>query len=299
MDKLAAMQCFDQVAASGSFSAAARQLGRSKAAVSRLVGELEAELGVQLLVRTTRQVRLTEAGLGYRERCRQLLADLADLESRVRRDDAALDGLLRITAPRTFAELHLAPFVQHFRDRHPGLVLELVLSDAYVDLVQEATDVAIRVGALEDSTLVARRLAVTRVVCCAAPAYFARHGRPQRVQELQDHVLIADTNIRQPGQWRFAGGETLRVQGRVQVNSALFVRELLLQGHGIGMVPEFVIAAALADARLEALPFVYEPRELGVYALYPRRRHLSTRLRALVDALVDWFAAGLQVPRAP
>ncbi|MCP5201055.1 MAG: LysR family transcriptional regulator [Gammaproteobacteria bacterium] len=298
MDKFAAMACFERVAACGGFSAAARELGRSKAAVSRLVAELEAALGVQLLVRTTRQVRLTEAGQVYRERCRQLLADLADLEGRVRREDAALEGLLRVTAPRSFAELYLAPFAAHFMTRHPGLVLDLALSDDYVDLVQEATDVAIRVGALEDSSLVARRLAVTRVVCCGAPAYFARCGRPRRVQDLQAHVLVADANIRQGGQWRFAGGRGIRVRGRVQVNSALFVRELLLEGAGIGLVPEFAVAAALTSGQLEALPFVYEPRELGVYALYPHRRHLATRLRVLVDALVAWFEGGLEARRA-
>lgn len=294
MDKFNAMRCFERVADLGSFSVAARQLGRSKATVSKLVAELEGALGVQLLVRSTRHVRLTEAGREYHERCRQLLADLDDLESRVRREDAELAGVLRIAAPRTFTELYLASFVGRFVAQHPALRVEFTLTDGFVDLVGDTCDVAVRVGTLDDSSLVARRLAVSRVVCCAAPDYLARQGTPSTVQALAEHALIADTNIRPAGVWRFAGGHSLRVQGHVAANSALFVRELLLQGSGIGLVPAFVVGAELAAGRLQELPFVYEPRRIGVYAVYPQRRHLSTRVRTLVDALVAWFAPGLE-----
>lgn len=293
MDKLLAMRCFSAVAELGSFSAAARRLGRSKASVSRQVAELEASLDAQLLLRTTRRVNLTETGHACLVRCRELLTALDDLENAVRGREAALGGMLRVAGPHTFAELHLSGAIDAFMRLHPALEIELSLTDGYVDLVRDACDVAIRIGALEDSSLVARRLATSRILCCAAPGYLGEHGRPETPAALAAHVLVVDTNFRQAS-WRFVvdgRSEMVRARGRLQVNSAAFVREQLLAGAGVGLVPEFVVANALARGELVALPFVCEPRELGIHAVYPQRRHLARRVRAFVDFLVGWFAA--------
>ncbi|MEQ8231663.1 MAG: LysR family transcriptional regulator, partial [Gammaproteobacteria bacterium] len=294
MDKLHALRCFAGVAELGSFSAAARRLGCSKASVSRQVAELEADLDAQLLLRTTRRVSLTDAGHACLARTRELLGALDELENSVRGRESALGGVLRVAGPQTFAELHLSAALDAFMRAHPSLAVELSLTDGYVDLVQDACDVAIRIGTLADSTLVARRLATSRILCCAAPDYLAQNGTPVTPGELGSHALIVDSNFRNVASWRFRVGdhsELVRVRGRLQVNSAMFVRAQLVAGAGIGLVPEFVVADALAGGALAVLPLTPEPPTIGVHAVYPRRRHLARRVRVFVDFLAAWFAA--------
>ena len=296
MNKISAMQSFVQVAEQASFSAAARVLGRSKASVSKQVSELEASLGRQLLLRTTRHVRLTDAGQTYHTRCRQLLADLEDMESQAQISEASLTGSLRVAGPTTFSELYLAPAMREFMHRHPALQVELVLTDEFVDLLQHQYDLAIRISLLEDSTLIAKRLATSSIVCCASPTYLAEHGTPQDPQALGLHEIIVDTNIRNPTNWRFVVGGIVhaqRVQGRLQVNSTVLVRNLVLAGAGIALIPEFAVLDALSDGRLVRLPLECEIQDLGIYAVYPQRRHLSNRVRVFVDFLFGWFADGL------
>jgi len=298
MNKITAMQSFVCVAEYGSFAAAARKLGRSKASVSKQVAELEANLGAQLLLRTTRRVSVTEVGQTYHSRCQQLLDDLDDLENLVQQNEQSLTGKLRVAGPNTFADLYLAPALQEFMRRHRAIKLELTLTDDFVDLVHNRYDLAIRIGALEDSSLIARRLGTSAIVCCAAPAYLADRGTPLTPNDLSTHELIIDSNIRNPANWRFLVAGTvqaIRAHGRVQVNSALLVRNLLLAGAGIALIPEFVVHDALADGRLVQLPFEYESPYLGLYAVYPQRRHVSNRVRVFVDFLVEWFANGLEV----
>lgn len=292
MDRLAAMRTFAKVADSGGFSAAARALGCAKAVVSRQVAQLEAALGVQLLVRTTRQVRLTESGRRYYERCAQLLADLDDLDASVQQHETAPRGLLRVAAPQTFSELHLAGAVFEFTRRYPDLRLELVLTDRVVDLVEQGFDVAVRIGELPDSSLLARRLASVGVITCAAPAYLARHGTPASPDDLSGHALVQDTNARLPGIWRFlrdGAPVNVRVTGQVQVNSALMVRELVLRGAGIGVSPAFVVDEDLAAGRLVRLLADYAGPTIGVYAVYPPTRHVPRRVRVFVDFLAEHF----------
>ncbi len=292
MDKLGAMRAFARVAESGSFSSAARLLGRSKAVVSKQIASLEAALGVQLLARTTRQVRLTEVGRSYFERCVQVLAELDDLESNVQQSQSSPRGVLRVTGPQTFAELHLSDAVREFLLRYPELKMELVLTDRIVDLVDDGFDVAIRVGQLEDSSLLARRLTASSVVTCAAPAYLARRGVPRSPEQLIDHDLVLDSNVRQPGTWRFRRGTrtvNVRVSGRLQVNSAVMVRHLLVGGAGIGLCPEFVVRDDLEAGRLVPLLAQFSGYDLGVYAVYPHTRHVPSRVRVFVDFLADYL----------
>ncbi|MEQ8661910.1 MAG: LysR family transcriptional regulator [Gammaproteobacteria bacterium] len=295
MDRLFALRCFATVAELGGFSAAARRLGRSKASISRQVAELEASLDAQLLLRTTRRVSLTETGAVCLAQARELLASLDELENSVRGRESALGGVLRVAGPQTFAEVHLAPALEVFMRAHPALTVELSLTDGYVDLVQDACDVAIRIGTLADSSLVARRLATSRILCCVAPAYLARHGAPATPADLAAHALVVDTNFRQRSSWRFrvdGRSELVRVRGRLQVNSAVFVRAQLVAGAGIGLVPEFIGTDALAAGELVTLPFTCEPPTIGIHVVYPRRRHLAQRVRVFVDFLAAWFAGG-------
>ena len=293
MDKLNAMRAFAKVAESGSFSSAARLLGRSKAVVSKQVAMLESALSVQLLVRTTRQVRLTEVGRSYFERCVLVLAELDELESNVQQSQSSPRGVLRVAGPQTFAELHLSAAIREFLLRYPDLKVELVLTDRVVDLVDHAFDVAIRVGQLEDSSLLARRLAMSSIVTCASPAYLARRGVPRTPEQLPTHDLVIDANLRQPGTWRFRRGArtvNVRVSGRLQVNSAVMVRHFLVSGAGIGLCPEFVVRDDLEAGRLVPLLAEFSGYDLGVYAVYPHTRHVPSRVRVFVDFLVDYLA---------
>ena len=293
MDKLSAMRAFAKVAESGSFSTAARLLGRSKAVVSKQVAMLEGALSVQLLVRTTRQVRLTEVGRSYHERCVQVLAELDELESNVQQSQSSPRGVLRVAGPQTFAELHLSAAIREFLRRYPELKVELVLTDRVVDLVDHAFDVAIRVGQLEDSSLLARRLASSSIVTCASPAYLARRGVPRTPEQLSEHDLVIDANLRQPGTWRFRRGTrtvNVRVSGRLQVNSAVMVRHFLVSGAGIGLCPEFVVRDDLEAGRLVPLLAEFSGYDLGVYAVYPHTRHVPSRVRVFVDFLADYLA---------
>ena len=293
MDKLNAMRAFAKVAESGSFSSAARLLGRSKAVVSKQVAMLEGALSVQLLVRTTRQVRLTEVGRSYFERCVLVLAELDDLESNVQQSQSSPRGVLRVAGPQTFAELHLSAAIREFLLRYPELKVELVLTDQLVDLVDHAFDVAIRVGQLEDSSLLARRLASSSIVTCASPAYLARRGVPRTPEQLSSHDLVIDANLRQPGTWRFRRGTrtvNVRVSGRLQVNSAVMVRHFLVSGAGIGLCPEFVVRDDLEAGRLVPLLAEFSGYDLGIYAVYPHTRHVPSRVRVFVDFLADYLA---------
>lgn len=293
MDKLSAMRAFAKVAESGSFSTAARLLGRSKAVVSKQVAMLEGALSVQLLVRTTRQVRLSEVGRSYHERCVQVLAELDELESNVQQSQSSPRGVLRVAGPQTFAELHLSAAIREFLRRYPELKVELVLTDRVVDLVDHAFDVAIRVGQLEHSSLLARRLASSSIVTCASPAYLARRGVPRTPEQLSEHDLVIDANLRQPGTWRFRRGTrtvNVRVSGRLQVNSAVMVRHFLVSGAGIGLCPEFVVRDDLEAGRLVPLLAEFSGYDLGVYAVYPHTRHVPSRVRVFVDFLADYLA---------
>lgn len=293
MDRLQAMLAFRAVADTGSFSTAARRLGRSKAVVSRLVADLESHLGARLLNRTTRRVSLTELGRAYHARCVQLLADLDELESLARDAQAVPRGRLRLAGPHSFGELFLVPALHAFGAQYPAIEIDLTLTDRFVDLVEDRYDLAIRIAELPDSTLVARRLADMRLVVCAAPDYLARHGAPRQPADLVRHACIVDTNLQQPANWPFevAGQRTsVRVAGRYAVNSARAACDLALAGDGIALTPDFVADTHLAAGRLTRLLADFATAPRGIWAVYPHRRHLALRLRVLIDFLVARFS---------
>lgn len=292
MNRLNAMQCFLSVVEQGSFSEAGRVLGLSKATISKRVSELERHLDVQLLLRTSRHVTLTETGQDYFERCRRLLHDLNEIEISVQQSQTELSGTLRIAAPTAFSDIYLAPAIHHFRELNPGVQFELTLTDDIVDLFQYPYDLAIRISQLEDSSLIARQLAQSSVVCCASPEYLKLHGTPKTPPELDGHQLIVDTNFRHPNEWRFVvKGKAVAYHAKacVKVNSAYFSRNLAMDGGGITLSPEFVVRDALADGRLTQLSLRCDYEDLGVYAVYSSRRHQSQRLREFINFINEWF----------
>ena len=288
------------VVATGSFTAAADRLGISKALTSKYVGHLEEHLGVRLLNRTTRRLSVTEAGQAYYQPCQQLLYDLDELEAAVQDQQAAPKGRLRVAAPTTFGELYLTRAVADYLEGRPGVSVELVLADRFVNLIEEGFDLALRIGELEDSSLIARRLAPSRLVVCAAPEYLARAGgAPQHPTELASHDCIIDTNFRAADNWPFAADNwpfqegqrpfSVKVNGRFAVNNALAVREVLLAGQGIGLCPTYAVGRDLRAGRLQVVLEDFEVLRFGIYAVYPHNRHLAAKVRSFVDFLLDRF----------
>lgn len=292
MDTLEAMRVFTAVAAESSFTKAARRLGLSVQTASKAVRRLEQRLGAQLFDRTTRSVALNDTGRAYLERCLELLEQLDEVESAVREEHGRLVGRVRMTAPTSFGERSLVPVLGELLDAHDGLRIDLDLTDRKVALVEEGYDLALRVGALEDSTLVARRLAPMRVVVCASPEYLARNGTPGTPRELAGHACLVDTNFRNERQWPFridGALERVAIDGPFQANTPEAIRHMALSGLGIALSPLYAVNGDLVAGRLVRLFEGSEALDFGVYALYPHRRHLSGRVRAVVDHLATRF----------
>ncbi|MCC2111479.1 MAG: LysR family transcriptional regulator [Hyphomicrobiales bacterium] len=294
MDTLARMRTFAAVVDAGGFSAAARELGRSKALISKSVSELEDEVGARLLNRTTRKLALTEAGEDFLREALAIIGRVDALTERIRDSGASVRGKLRVSAPRSLGEDDISRAILAFAQKEPEIELILEMEDRFVDLIGEGFDVAIRISALQDSSLIARRLAPFRVVVCAAPELIAERGAPETPEDLRSLPCVIDTNLANRATWTFdhdAGKSHVAVSGRVVVNGANAVRNAALLGLGFARVPHAAVADAIADGRLHTVLDAYEPRDRGVYAVYPHRRHLGRKTRAFVDHMVAWFQA--------
>lgn len=291
-ENLAGMAIFAAVVDAGSFSAAAVRLGLSKSAVSKHVSRLEAWLGTRLLNRTTRRLSLTEAGATLYERCARIVTELEEAEAEMGRLRQAPRGVLRVNAPTSFGHRHLAPAVGEFLARYPEVRVDMVLEDRLVDVVEEGFDVAVRIARLSDSSLVARKLAPCRFVVCGSPAYLARHGAPERPEDLARHNCIQYTYQPNRNGWRLATarGETVvRVDGNIRINNGDAQRALLLAGAGLAVLPTFIVGDDLRTGALRAvLPDVPVPGT-AVYAVYPPQRHVPPKLRAFIDFLGERF----------
>jgi DNA-binding transcriptional LysR family regulator len=285
------MEAFVRVARLGSFNRAARELRISTTAISRRVADLEAHLGVPLLERNTRRLSRTEVGAATLERCSRLLEDLAELESATGAGAGVVRGLLRVTAGVDFGRDHVAGVVAAFQRLHPDTRIDLYLSDHFVDLVGEGFDVAVRMGMLRDSSLVARRLARSHLLPVASPDYLARRGRPSHPDELREHACVFDSNG--APRWDFTGPDGtvgFRPDPRFAVNSPSVTLALVRDGAGISVVPHFAVAADLRAGNLVAVLEDYAMAELPLHAVFPPGRRLSTRVRAFVDFLAAHFA---------
>lgn len=292
MDRFREMSSFVAVVEAGSFVAAGEVLRASKASVSRSVIELETRLGARLLQRTTRRISLTEAGRAYYGHCKQILAELEEADRAVGVVTGHPVGRLRVNAPFSFGILHLAHLWGGFMEQYPEVDLDVTLSDRMVDVVEEGFDVVIRISRLQDSTLVFRRLATTRILLCASPQYLARHGTPASVEEIARHPVIAYSYAAQGDVWKFTtpdGAREVQTRPRMRTNNGDTCRAVALAHQGLVLQPDFLVGSDLAQGRLvEVLPECRGP-EIGVYAVYPSRKHLSVKIRALVDFLAAAF----------
>jgi len=293
MDRFLEMQTFNAVVDAGSFVKAADALDLSKAAVSRYVVDMETRLGVRLLHRTTRKLSLTEEGQVFYARSKELLAELQEAEDEVTARSDAASGLLRINAPFTFGILHLAPLWGAFKALHPKVSLDVTLADRLVDLVEEGYDVAIRIAKLENSSLVSKRLATTRIVLCASPQYLAQHGTPQHPNELANHATISYSYLSTKDEWKFTGPQgpvSVKTNPCIHTNSGDTCRAAALSHQGVILQPTFLVGKDLADGSLVELMPDYRSVELGIYAVYPTRKHVSAKVRALIEFLATHFA---------
>ena len=303
LDRLAAMAAFVKVVELGGFARAAARLSLSTSAVSRQVAELEAHLGVRLLNRTTRTLSLTESGQAFLERAVQLLADVEEAEALVASASPEPRGMLRLTAPITFGERHLAPAIAAFVARHPVVRFEVELSDRVVDIVDEGFDLAVRIGASGSQALIARRIGATQLVCCASPVYLARQGTPRTPADLAGHACLTYAYLASPDAWRFVDGEgrehVARVAGPAHANNGRFLAALAAADLGVTLEPDFIVGDDLAAGTLIALLPGYLPPLSPIYAVYPSRRHLSAKVRAFVDFLGERFARAAPWQLAP
>lgn len=293
MDKLACMRAFIAVAEAGGFSSAARQTEQAKALLSKYVAQLEASLNVRLFHRTTRQVSLTEVGQAYYARCKPLLEEFAELDEQVQAIHASPRGELRISAPVSFSEMHLMPVVSAFTRQYPEIGMHMVLTDRQVDIVEEGFDLALRIGRLQDSSLIARRLCDISTLACASPAYLQRYGEPLSPVELETHRCIVDTNYSQGARWHFqkeGKACSITVPANYRINSAIAARELLLADSGIALCPVFVVNDAIREGRLQVVLPEYEIESFSLYAVYSHRRHLSAKVRLFIDMLARHFS---------
>lgn len=294
MDHLTALKVFRTAASIGSFAGAARQMGLSAAAVSKNIAELEAHLKVRLINRTTRSMSLTEAGTAYHERLSRILDELTEADAALAPMGASPSGVLRVSAPLTFALTCISPDIPAFMNRYPNLRLELNLQDSRTDIIGEGYDLAIRGSdRLEDSSLVARELTTMTHVLCGAPAYFAASGRPAGPEDLKAHNCVQFTLSGHANKWTFSrAGRSVAVpiDGRYKVSSSIAVRDALLAGFGLSLVPRIYVQRELASGRLQAVLEDWEADRTPVYAVYPSR-HLAGKTRAFVDFLVERFSA--------
>lgn len=295
MDKFIEMQTFSAVVDEGSFVKAADTLGISKAAVSRHVVDLEARLGVRLLHRTTRRLSLTEEGHVFYARSKELLLSMEEAEAEITSRRTAPSGGLRINAPVTFGILQLAPMWAKFRAQFPLVKLEIILSDRVVDIVEEGFDVAIRIATLPSSTLISKRLASTRLVLCASPQYLLEHGTPTHPDELSAHDVISYSYLSTRDEWHFSGPQgqvSVKINPCLQTNNGDTCRAVALAHQGIILQPIFLVGLDLMAGTLVEIMPEFRAIELGIYAIYPSRKHVSPKVRALVDFMSTQFTRG-------
>jgi DNA-binding transcriptional LysR family regulator len=297
MDRFLEMQVFAAVVDAGSFVKAADALGTSRAATSRIVGELEARLGVRLLHRTTRRLSMTEEGEVFHARCKELLAGVDEAEAEITAHAGEAVGKLKVNVPVSFGLTHLAPLWPAFMKRHPKVALEVVLADRMVDLVDEGYDLAVRIARLPSSSLISRRLATTRMILCASPTYLRQHGTPAHPSEIASHAVMAYTLLSTGDTWQFEapdrtqGVVSVKVAPRLHSNSGETCCAAALRHQGIVLQPSFLVGEHLKSGELvEVLP-QYRSFELGVYAVYPTRKHVTAKVRVLIDFLVEAFRA--------
>jgi len=293
MDPFAGMQAFHAVIDTGGFAAAATRLGLTRALVSKRVAALERLLGTRLLARTTRRVAPTEAGAAFHIRAGAMLEAYEAARAELGELQAEPTGTLKVNAPMSFGTMYLAPLLVPFMTECPGLRVQLTLNDRFTDLLEEGADVAIRIGALRDSSMITRRLAGGTHVLCAAPAYLRQHGTPEKPADLAQHRCLHYSNLSGGPRWRFTGpdgAESVAIRPVLTANNGEVLRTAALAGQGIVLAPDFMVPRDLAAGRLVALLPGYQTPESSVHAIWPAGATLTAKLRRFVDFLAARFA---------
>ncbi|MFG6667171.1 LysR family transcriptional regulator [Halomonas sp. HNIBRBA4712] len=292
------IEAFVEVVRLGGFSTAARHLKVSTSHVSRLVSQLENQLGVQLLYRTTRQIRLTDAGSIYVEHCRHLFDGLRDAEQTINKLQATPSGLLKLTAATTFGERFVAPLVNDFQRLHPSLEVQMHFTNRAVELIDEGFDIAIRMGVLKDSSLIAKRLCERREYIVGSREYFRQAPRPHTLAELSQHACLLGSRPF----WLFeVNGQRreVRLEGRWHANSGPALLDAALKGLGLAQLPDYYVAPYLESGELVAVLEPFQHHDTAVWAVYPRHRHLSPKIRQLVDHLAAHIDTRLPTRSTP
>jgi DNA-binding transcriptional LysR family regulator len=287
------MVIFARVAEEQSFTNAAKSLGIPKSTVSRRVSHLEEQLGVRLLQRTTRKLRLTDVGAAYAHRCAAIRADIEEANLAVASAVDVPRGTLRVTAPVEIGRRYLAPLLSEYTERYPEVELEVYLADRLVDLVGDGYDLGIRVGDLQDSSLIARPLGPTQQLLCASPAYLEAHTTPRTPSDLKRHRIIVFAGQIGGSSWRLIGPEgeiTVPVRPTMLANDFSVVMQLVTHGRGIARTPSWVASEAISRGELTRVLEPYAPPEVGMYAVYPTRRHLSAKVKTFLDLVVERFS---------
>jgi DNA-binding transcriptional LysR family regulator len=293
IDHASEMAAFVRVVDSNGFSAAAPALGLSPSAVSKLITRLEARLGVRLLQRTTRALHLPQEGEVFYAAAKRIVGEIETLENQIAGQSSTPSGVLRVTTSLAFSTHQLAPVLSEFLARYPLVQFELLPTDRVIDMVEEGIDIAIRIGRLADTSFMARKIGEDKRLICAAPSYLARHGRPQRPEDLRRHNCLVSRDRTQLNRWPFkVDGQVVEIEvsGRVAVTEGETQMQLALQGVGIVRVTRLTLAHAIRDGSLVPLLGEFSAEEsVGIHAVYPHRRHLAPKVPAFVNFLIEKF----------
>jgi len=294
MDTLDGIKTVIAVVETGSFTAASERLGMSKALVSKYIGEVEKQLDVRLFNRSTRRLALTETGQSYYEKALPLIEEFTELVDNVTGVQANPQGFLRISVPVTFGEMKLSSVLPKFLKKYPQMQLDIQLTDKKIDMLEEGVDVVIRIGGVDDSSLIAKKINTYPLILCASKNYLSEFGRPKKPQDISQHNCIIDSNFRIGKDWPIISPDnqtqSVTVTSNVSANSPRAVKEIAMNDGGIAMIPEFIVEDALKDGRLETVLPGYHTLEFGLFAIYPHRRYLAKKVRCFIDFLTEEFS---------
>jgi DNA-binding transcriptional LysR family regulator len=292
MDQLKCMTLFVEVVKAESFSAAAERIGLSRAQVSKSVMQLENHLGTRLLNRTTRRISLTETGQIYYEGCNVILSDIEEIDCIASEQTNEPRGTLTLSAPTSFSILHLNEAMSGFLKLYPQVRISMNLADRFIDVVSEGFDMVIRIAELEDSSLIARRIAPCKRIFCASSEYLEQHGTPRTAKDLETRQCLIYSNDAKPGSWVLHGPdgvESVKVKGRMVADNGDVLKSAAISGLGIALLPTFITGPDIRAGRLQQVLIDYCPPDISIYAVFPSHRYLSAKVRAFVDYLSEYF----------